>query len=127
MERGSWAGARLWAAADIRTRWRPLVAVGLIAGLTAGLALASLAGARRTDSALARRRHRTNAADVLVFPSQVGAYPPDWPALAQRPEVRALAPWALVFGELEGEPDGLFFTPVDDTWMREVDAPVIVD
>jgi ABC-type lipoprotein release transport system permease subunit len=127
MERGSWAAARLWAVADIRIRWKALLAVGLIVGLAAGLALASLAGARRTDSALDRLRERTNASDALLFTSQVGAYHPDWPSLARRPEVRALAPWALVFGELDGDPEGLLFTPADETWMRVVDAPVIVD
>ena len=38
-----------------------------------------------------------------------------------------MAPWGLVFGNLDGDPEGLFFTPVDDTWMQDVDAPLIVD
>ena len=127
MDRGPWAPAWLWARADLRIRWKALVAVGLIAGLACGLAIASIAGARRTGTALDRLREHTNASDAIVFASQRGAYHPDWSVLARRPEVRALARWALVFGDLDGDPQGLFFTPVDDSWMQEVDAPLIVD
>jgi hypothetical protein len=127
MAGGSLAAARLWAATDIRSRWKALVAVGVIAGLTAGLALAAVAGARRTDTALDRLRERTNASDAIVFASQRGVYHPDWTVLGRRPEVRALAPWGLVFGNLAGDPEGLFFTPVDDIWMQDVDAPLIVE
>ena len=38
-----------------------------------------------------------------------------------------MAPWGLVFGNLDGDPSGLFFTPIDDTWMQDVDAPLIVE
>jgi hypothetical protein len=127
VDRGPWAPAWLWARADLRTRWKALVAVGLIAGLTSGLALASIAGARRTDTALGRLREQTNASDAIVFASQRGAYHPDWSVLAGRPEVRALAVWGLVFGNLDGDPEGLFFTPVDDSWMQEVDGPLILE
>ena len=121
------AAARLWAATDIRSRWKALLAVGLIAGLTTGLALAAIAGARRTDTALDRLNERTNASDAIVFASQRNEYHPDWAVLARRPEVRSVAPWGLVFGNLDGDPSGLFFTPVDDTWMQDVDAPLIVE
>lgn len=126
MGSGSWDAARLWAAVDVRSRRKALVTVGLIAGVTAGLALAALAGAGRTDTALERLRERTNASDAIVFASQAGAAHPDWSVLEQRPEIRSLATWALVFGDLDGEPEGLLFTPVDDQWMQRVDAPLIV-
>ncbi len=127
MAGGSLGAARRWAATDRRSRWKSLLAVGVIAGLTAGLALAAMAGSRRTDTALDRLRERTNASDAIVFASQREAYHPDWAVLGRRPEVRAMAPWGLVFGDLDGDPEGLFFTPVGDTWMQEVDAPLIVD
>jgi hypothetical protein len=123
---GPLAAARLWAATDIRSRWKALLAVGVIAGLTAGLALASVAGARRTDTALDRLRERTNASDAIVFASQRETYHPDWTVLGRRPEVRTMAPWGLVFGNLDGDPSALFFVPVDDTWMQDVDKPLIV-
>jgi len=127
MDRGSWAGARLWAAADRRNRWRAIVAAGLMAGLTAGLALAALAGARRTDTALDRIREQTNASDVVVFSSQVGVFEPDWAPLAARPEVKALAVWSLVFGQLDDDPDAILFTPTDDQWMQVIDRPLVVE
>ena len=61
----------MWAAADLRRRWRSLVVLGLLAGLSASLAIAALAGARRADTAFDRLRSRTNGADAVVFPSQV--------------------------------------------------------
>src|SRR4051812_3718480 len=38
--------ARVWLAAELRRRWRAVVAVGLLAGITAGLALAAVDGMR---------------------------------------------------------------------------------
>ena len=66
-------GARLWARADLRRRWRSLVVLGLLAGLSASLAIAALSGARRADTAFDRLRERTDGADAVVFPSQVAA------------------------------------------------------
>jgi hypothetical protein len=126
MRSGSWTAAQVWARADLRSRWKAVVALGLIAGVTAGLALASIAGARSTHTALDRLQQRTNASDAVVFPSQVGASHPDWTVLDGRPEVRGVAVWALVSGNLGGDPDGLLFTPVDDQWLQHVDAPVVV-
>lgn len=49
-----------------RQRWRALVGVALLFGLTGGLAAASLASARRTDSAFPRLLEATRAADISV-------------------------------------------------------------
>jgi hypothetical protein len=54
--------------AELRTRWRGLVAVALLAGAAGGVTLAAIAGARRTDSAYPRLTRATEAADVLVNP-----------------------------------------------------------
>lgn len=117
---------RLWAQADLRQRWRSLVALGLLAGVTAGLALAAFAGARRTDSALERLRVATNAPDAVVFSSQVGSYHPDWGPLRARPEVRKVAIWDLVFGNLNGDPGGLLFASHDGEFLGEVGRPVVI-
>jgi len=45
---------RLWARADLRRRWRSLVALILLAGLPAGVAIAAASGAARTDSVVDR-------------------------------------------------------------------------
>ena len=44
----------LWTRADLRNRWRSWVVLGLLAGVTFGLAAAGVAGARRTEDALPR-------------------------------------------------------------------------
>jgi putative ABC transport system permease protein len=54
--------------ADLRTRWRGLLGLALLAGLVGGVALAAAAGARRTDSAYSRLVAETRAWDVLVNP-----------------------------------------------------------
>lgn len=123
---GGKAAARNWAAHDLRRRWLALVALGLLAGVTAGFAVAALAGARRTGTALARLRAQTLAADAVVFPSQVGALTPDFAALAARPEVKAVAPWDLLFGDINGQPGGLLFGSDDGTFFNTVDRPVVV-
>src|SRR2546423_10773152 len=45
---------RLWARSELGRRWKALVALGVIAGLAGGLALAAVAGARRTSTAYGR-------------------------------------------------------------------------
>ena len=78
---GGTQAARIWAAADLRRRWRSLVVLGLLAGLSASLAIAALSGARRADTAFDRLRERTDGADAVVFPSQVALYTGDWSEL----------------------------------------------
>ncbi len=128
------AAAGSWARADRRARWRSLVALGLLAGITAGIALAAVAGAMRTDSALDRLRQRERAADAVVFPSQVGQFQSDWQALAAAPEVDTVAPWALVFGAWGGRlsaenEDGpaVVFAGVDGRYLGATNRPVVVE
>ncbi|MFI5054250.1 MAG: hypothetical protein ACHQDE_07805, partial [Acidimicrobiia bacterium] len=54
--------------AELRSRWRSVFALALLAGIAGGATLAAIAGARRTDSAFSRLRVDTNAIDVLVNP-----------------------------------------------------------
>ena len=117
----------LWARADVRARWRSLVALALLAGITAGVALAALAGARRTDAALDRLRHETKAADAIVFASQSGVPAADWDALREKPEVAEVAPWGLLFGELDHEPGEVIFGSVDGKWGDVVNRSVVTE
>src|SRR5438067_9503688 len=86
---GTAAGAavRMWARSELRQRWRALVALGVIAGLAAGLALAAMAGARRTSTAYSRWRTATAAPDALVFGTQVGLFDADYSPVLKLPEV----------------------------------------
>src|SRR4051812_13003288 len=102
--RHRWQGATAaWAAADIRHRWRSLVVLGLLVGITAGFAIAAYIGARRSDTSLERLREQTVAADVTVFASQSGYLDPDWDALRADPHVEQLGVWQLVFGQPTGD------------------------
>lgn len=100
--------------------------LGILAGLTAGLALAAFDGAQRTGSALARLRSHTNASDAAVFTSQVGVTHPDWTTLATRPGVGRIARWGLIFGSIDGQQNGSMFVPMDRTWLGDVDKPIVV-
>src|SRR4051794_39165603 len=115
----------MWARADLRSRWRSLVVLGLLAGIAGGFALAALSGARRSDTALQRLRSRTNASDAVVFASQSGNENPDFAALGRRPEVKHLAVWDLMFGELDGAPGGVVFAAHDNAWGGVIDKPVV--
>jgi hypothetical protein len=100
--------------------------LGILIGIVAGFALSAWAGARRTDTALARLTAQTNAADAVVFPSQVGKDHPDWARLAARPEVRTLAVWDLLFGNVNGQAGAVIFGSKDGTFLGKVDKPVVV-
>ena len=100
--------------------------LGLLAGITAGLAMAAFAGARRTDTALARLDKVTNAPDAIIFASQVGDLHPEWSRLAARPEVAQLAVWELFFCNIYGQPGGLLFASAGDGWLSSIDKPVVL-
>ena len=122
---GRLRGAIVWAGSDIRRRWRSLLVLALLAGLTAALAMAAAAGARRTDTALSRLETTTNAMDTVVFASQSGEQNPDSSSLEGQPEVAKLAPWDLMFGTSSGQPVILFGSH-DGRWLGTVDRPVVL-
>jgi len=122
-----WPAVRLWASSVVRHSWKSLVVLGLLAGITAAFAMAALAGARRTDTALTRLRADTNAADAVVFANQAGALHPDWSKLAAQPEVAEVAVWDLMFGIDNGEPGGLLFVSDDGTWGERVTIPNVTE
>ena len=78
---------RLWARSELGRRWRALVALGVIAGIAAGLALAAVAGARRTSTAYSRWRTATAAPDAIVFGTQVGLFDANYAPVLKLPEV----------------------------------------
>src|SRR3954469_3372683 len=87
-ERGTAGPAvRMWARSELGRRWKALVALGVIAGIAAGLALAAMAGARRTSTAYGRWRTATAAPDALVFGTQVGLFDLDYAPVMKLPEV----------------------------------------
>ncbi|MEP7201276.1 MAG: FtsX-like permease family protein [Ilumatobacteraceae bacterium] len=117
---------KLWSLRDLRARAVSLVVLGALAGLTIGLAAAAFDGARRTDTALDRLRARTNASDAVVFATQAEILNPDWSKLVKRPEVAHVIRWGLAFGNVDGDPDGVLFVPMDSVWLNTVDRPILV-
>lgn len=53
--------------AELRSRWRAWLGLGLLVGLAGGAVMALVAGARRTETAYARFLEAHNAYDVIVF------------------------------------------------------------
>ncbi len=100
--------------------------LGLLAGITAALAMAAFAGARRTDTALARLDKVTNAPDAIIFASQVHDFHPNWSRLAARPEVAQLAVWDLFFCNIDGQEGGVLFASGGNGWLSSIDKPVVL-
>ena len=68
------AAALLWARTNLRSQWRSAVLVVLIAGLCGGVAMAAIAGARRTSTSFSRFVSATRDINVFVaVPDQATA------------------------------------------------------
>ncbi|MGH9110703.1 MAG: FtsX-like permease family protein [Acidimicrobiales bacterium] len=72
--------------AELRSRWRAWLGLGLLVGLAAGAVMALAAGARRTDSAYARFLDAHNAYDVMV----IDVAQPGFPGVGGFDEIAAL-------------------------------------
>jgi len=76
---------------EIRRRWRGVVVIGLLGGLTAGAGLAFFAGARRTDSLFGRHLAASNSSQLEIDP---GAPTPEADsAIRSMPEVAEASFW----------------------------------
>ncbi len=82
----------------LRLRWRTVLALAVIFGLVAGVALTAAAGARRTDDRVSGRLLRwSRASDVLVLPGCVG-FGGFYQALGRLPQVASM--WTGVVYEM---------------------------
>ena len=81
--------------AELRSRWKAMVVIALLAGFAGGVALAAAAGARRTDTAFSRLVAATKAMDILVNPDNS-----DGTALTSA-KIRAL-PMVAEAGRIDG-------------------------
>jgi len=89
--------------ADFRARWRAWLGLTLIMGIAGGAVIASVVGARRTDSSYSRFLRATNAPDALVFEPNDASFAlirPD--QLSSMPQVADTAP---IVGYTLTEPD----------------------
>jgi hypothetical protein len=114
----------------MRRRWRSLVGLGLIAGIAAGVAIAAVAGARRTDTAWERLRDATNAADAIVFTSQAGIYDPaelGYDTFESLPYVTSAGAFGLFSGVSDDVGQFGGFVPTGGEWLDTLDTPRIIE
>lgn len=130
---------------ELRHSWRGAVAIAVLLALLAGGALASIAGARRTDSAYPRLLSATNAEDLLVSPVAAPGYDPTG-AYAEIEALPGVGETGLMAGipllPLEGTPAaelnsdannsemsplGIAVAPLDDRAYRALGRPSIVE
>jgi hypothetical protein len=114
---------RLTLRAELRRRWRPMLMLALLLGITGGVVLTAAAGAVRTDTAYPRLLRWAHAAqaNVIVKDAPVPAF---FTALRRLPEVTAVSAEGLFNFTLparHGPPSALVetFSSPDDSW----DAP----
>ena len=114
-----------WLRLDARRRWRSLAVLALLIALATATILASIAGARRGQSAYSRLAARTLPATATVLPNQPGF---NWARIAALPEVAALTRFPVVFGfEARGYPAASSGFPLaDDQMTRTIERPVIL-
>jgi hypothetical protein len=86
----------LWTGAEFRARWKGVVGLALVLGLTGGLVTAAAAGARRTASVYDRMLAAQGAPDVTILDD--GTQRVDLPLrkIIELPQVASYAKASLV-------------------------------
>ncbi len=120
------AAIALWVRNEVARRWKALVALGILAGLVGGLAMAAVAGARRTDTAYQRYREATGRADAIVFGTLAGIFPADYTRVRELPEVEDAGEFTLAPLGVEGFPTLGTLAPNDDRLYQTVASPLLV-
>ncbi len=123
---GAAAAVQLWSRSELRRRWPALILLGILAGLAAGLAMAALDGAGRTQTAYQRMRARFFGADAVFFPSQVGANV-DGTRLSELPEVVAWAGFASTVSEIDDIPGGSPLIPMGSGWFDTIERGKVLE
>lgn len=120
------AAIALWVANEVARRWKALVALGVLAGLAGGLAVASVAGARRASTAFERYREATGRADAIVFGTLAGIFPANYTPVRDLPEVEDAGEFTLAPLGVDGFPMLGTLPPNDDRLYRTVASPLLV-
>src|SRR5689334_1909094 len=97
MRSPTWAAVGIWTRADLRRRWRSWAVLGLLGGVTLGLAAAGVAGARRTESAVPRYERAADVADAGVLANSLAFDERERAAVAALPYVTATYPFEVAF------------------------------
>ena len=127
------AVAWYWARTEIRRRWRTWLAVALLVGIGGGLAMGSLAAARRTDTAYPRFLQSADPPDLVLDPD-FEADDADFldavealPAVAHRSDAQAVALGQVVDGRIEMSGVGTTVASTDGERFYERDRVHVVE
>jgi ABC-type lipoprotein release transport system permease subunit len=122
------------AVSEVRERRRALLSAAILCGLFGAAALATFAGARRTEGAYPQFLERNKAYDLLVTDSSFFSdvfWKVDFDLLARRPYVKTAIP--VMLGGLDllderGSPvEVLFLGSTDPRYGRDVNRPLVVE
>ncbi|MCE9623224.1 MAG: ABC transporter permease [Actinomycetia bacterium] len=120
--------ARVLVGKELRSRWRGLVIVGLLAAVWATAAMTAIEGARRTASVVDRFQRVTGASDATFTIEGDDTATELFAALSAAPEVAAVdSLWSAASGL--GFDRGLWvglIVGTEGVWGREFDRPVVV-
>lgn len=121
-------------AAELRGRWRASLVLAALVGLVGGVAIATLAGARRTNTSFDRMIAAVEGWDVLVNPDLGTDTTLDLDAVGKLPEVTALSlaaglPVFSVDGDGNPDFDAPFFAvaAMDDSSFIDHHRPLLRD
>ena len=116
------------AAFEIRRRWRTLVGLALLVGVVGALVLSTLAGARGSDTALARFSAVSRPGDVALLPAF--AYTPTPAQLTALHRIHDVAAFAVVrfysLFPVHGPSDNHPAAPLDTEFGTVVDRSRLV-
>jgi ABC-type lipoprotein release transport system permease subunit len=117
---------RLWVRLELTRRWRSLAVLALLVALASAAVMASVAGARRSASAIERMHDRTKPATVAVY-SNTPDFP--WEQVRHLPDVEAMHLFLLDYTySFKGLPhEVLGFPPVDDAVLHDIETPVVFE
>jgi ABC-type lipoprotein release transport system permease subunit len=87
----------LWVRADLRRRWRSWVVLGLLAGVSIGLACAGVAGARRTEETIPDFARRGKLPHAAVLANDFEFDEAKRAEVAALPNVRAALPFVVPY------------------------------
>jgi ABC-type lipoprotein release transport system permease subunit len=96
----------MWVRADLRRRWRSWVVLGLLAGVSAGIAMAGFAGARRTHHAVPAFAAASQIPDAAVLPNDPRFDDATRAKIDRLPEVSRTIPFMVSFNVASTSPKG---------------------
>jgi FtsX-like permease family len=115
----------MWGGHELRSRWRSLVVLGLLAGIAGGVATAAVAGAQRTNTAYARYKVATAAPTAVIFGTQVGDHDADYGPVQRLPAVADSGEFNLTAVGVKEAPGSAALAPSDSHLYNTLARPLV--